>query len=164
MSLRNSSTHYQVLPTTTFATAPDLDVLLVPGGIGTRNPVLNSKIDFIRQRSSKVQYIISVCTGALLMSNAGVLDGRRATTNKASYKNVTATNDKVDWVPHARWVVDENIWTTSGVSSGIDGTLAFIECLYGQEVVTRVVNNMEYKRTLDSDDDPFADIWNVTTT
>lgn len=71
--------------------------------------------------------------------NAGVLDGRRATTNKASYKNVTATNDKVVWVPHARWVVDENIWTTSGVSSGIDGTLAFIECLYGQEVVTRVV-------------------------
>lgn len=67
MSLRNSSTHYQVLPTTTFATAPDLDVLLVPGSIGTRNPMLNSTIDFIRQRSSKVQYIISVCTGALLM-------------------------------------------------------------------------------------------------
>lgn len=139
MIAQNSSTFVQILPTTTLTTAPDLDVLIVPGGIGSRSPYLNSTIDFIRDRYPKLKYLLSVCTGALLCSKSGVLDGRNATTNKRSYKSITATNDNVHWVPEARWVTDGNIWTTSGVSSGIDGMMAFIRCIYGDDVVTNVV-------------------------
>ncbi|KAK4499174.1 hypothetical protein PRZ48_009687 [Zasmidium cellare] len=135
---QNSSTFFQILPTTTLSTAPDLDVLIVPGGIGSRSPYLNATIDFIRDRYPKLKYLLSVCTGAILCSKSGVLDGRNATTNKRAYKSVTATNDKVHWVPEARWVTDGNIWTTSGVSSGIDGMMAFIRCIYGDEVLTNV--------------------------
>ena len=138
MNRMNSSSYFEVLPTTTLANAPDLDVLIVPGGVGSRAPDLNSTIRFIEERYPKVKYLISVCTGALLLSKAGVLDGRNATTNKRAYTSVVATNDKVNWVPEARWVTDGNIWTTSGVSAGIDGIIAFIKCIYGEEVATSI--------------------------
>lgn len=139
MNRMNSSWFPEVLPTTTLETAPrDLDFLLVPGGIGARSPYLNSTVDFIKEMFPKVKYFMSVCTGALIASNAGVLDGKRATTNKNAWESVTSTNDKVDWIGHARWVVDGNLWTTSGVSSGVDGMLGFVECVYGPEVAKTV--------------------------
>lgn len=134
----NSSSYFQISPTTILATAPDLDVLIVPGGIGSRSPYLNSTIDFIRDRYPKLKYLVSVCTGAILCSKSGVLDGKNATTNKRSYGTIVATNDKVNWQPEARWVTDGNIWTTSGVSSGVDGMMAFIKCIYGEDLVTSV--------------------------
>ena len=90
--------HQRWLPTHTFENAPDLDVLLVPGGLGTYNPpagypplpsgseVNNSElVEFIKDRYPKLQYLITVCTGAALAAQAGVLDGRNATTNKAAF-------------------------------------------------------------------------------
>lgn len=139
MNKMNSSWFPEVLPTDTLETAPrDLDFLLVPGGIGARSPNLGATVEFIREMGEKVKYLMTVCTGALIASNAGVLDGKRATTNKNAWESVTSTNDKVDWVGHARWVVDGNTWSTSGVSSGIDGMLAFVECVYGVKVAETV--------------------------
>ncbi|KAL4885464.1 class I glutamine amidotransferase-like protein [Aspergillus karnatakaensis] len=163
----NSSFYPPMIPTHTFATAPDLDVLLVPGGVGTAyyGESLNRTIAYIAAAYPKVQYLLTVCTGSALASRAGILDGRRATTNKASWRDVTANqagiNNTVDWVPKARWVVDGNVWTSSGISAGIDATLAFIEAVYGRENATWVSNIMEFERNEDAEHDPFAEIWDV---
>lgn len=69
---------------------------------------------------------------------------------------------RVDWIPRARWVVDGNIITSSGVAAGIDATFFFVGEVYGAEFATEMANTIEYMRVLDPDNDPFADIWNVT--
>ncbi|KAL3493968.1 DJ-1/PfpI family protein [Aspergillus germanicus] len=160
----NSSFYPTVNPTHTFATAPkDIDVLIVPGGVGTAYIGLERTVKFIAKTYPNLQYLLTVCTGSALVSRAGILEGRRATTNKASWNDVTQTQAApgVEWVPKARWVVDGNIWTSSGISAGIDMTLAFIGKVYGQENAMWVANLMEYERNEDPDWDPFAEIWHV---
>jgi putative intracellular protease/amidase len=110
-----------VVATHTFRNAPALDVLLIPGGVG--NVVLEqagdtSVEDFVRLRFNQVDYLLSVCTGAISLAKAGVLDGRRATTNKGAWKQATLSGKNVTWVPTARWVTDGKVWTSSGVSAG----------------------------------------------
>ena len=97
----------------------------------------------------------------MLAAKAGVLDGRRATANKASWNETVALGPNVEWVPTARWVVDGKVWTSSGVSAGIDLTLAFIEHIYGSENATTIGNYMEFERAENSTDDPFSDIFDV---
>lgn len=148
-----------IIPTHTFSTAPALDVLLVPGGQGTRaqSPAISESIDFIRQRFPSLQYLITVCTGSGLAARSGVLDGRRATTNKLAWEATTALRPQVNWVHRARWVTDGNIWTSSGISAGIDVTFAWIAAVYGADVAKNVADRMEYTRVTDPDNDPFAD-------
>jgi putative intracellular protease/amidase len=128
-----------IVPTHTFAHPPkELDVLLVPGGIGTRAepPALLDVIDYIKHEYPRLKYIISVCTGATLLARAGVLDGKHATTNKHAWAWATSQGPKVHWVPVARWVTDGNIWTTSGVAAGMDGVYAFVGacgCSFSEE-------------------------------
>jgi transcriptional regulator GlxA family with amidase domain len=117
MNPYNSSFWLTINPTHTFATAPDdLEVLIVPGGPGVRAPDVSPMTDFIRDRYPKLRYLLTVCTGAGLAAKSGVLDGRKATTNKAAWATITAYGPNTTWVSPARWVVDGNIWTSSGVS------------------------------------------------
>lgn len=107
--------------THTFADAPRLDVLIVPGGMG--NMALDqdgdtSVEDFIAERYGELKYLLSVCTGSVSLAKAGVLEGKKATTNKSQWGWVTQFGEGIDWVPTARWTVDDKIWTSSGVSSG----------------------------------------------
>jgi transcriptional regulator GlxA family with amidase domain len=134
---------------------------MIPGGLGTRSPLINATIDYIGATYPKVKYLITVCTGSALAARAGILDGKRATTNKNSWDANVAYGPKVKWVPRARWVVDGNIWTSSGISAGIDATIAFIEEVYGKENATYVANMMEYERHEDPNWDPFSDVFNV---
>lgn len=114
-----------VLPQHDFDDCPALDVLVVPGGQGTRselnNPVL---IDFIAARGAGAQYVMSVCTGAFLLHRAGLLAGRSVTTHWASLDRLRSFGDVT--VVEQRWVVDGRVWTSAGVSAGIDMALAFI--------------------------------------
>ena len=114
-----------IYATHTYENAPALDVLLVPGGAGTRalgkvNGGDTSAETFINNRLGQLDYLLSVCTGSVILARSGVLDGKRATTNKGAWREVTGEvgTDKVIWVPTARWVVDGKIWTSSGVSAG----------------------------------------------
>jgi transcriptional regulator GlxA family with amidase domain len=150
-----------VVPTHTFQTAPPLDVLLVPGGQGTRANGITSTIDYIQRTFPSLQYLITVCTGSGLAARAGVLDDKSATTNKLSWKATAALRPQVKWVPHARWVVDGNIWSSSGVSAGIDVTFAWIAAVYGEEVAQGIADGMEYQRRTDSSSDPFATLYNL---
>src|SRR4051794_24506984 len=110
-----------IVATHSFHDAPKLDMLFVPGGTGLDVLALNgdtSVQDFIRSRYHQLKYLLSVCTGSGALANSGVLNGKRATTNKATWAGVTKLGKNVTWVPSARWVVDGNIWTSSGVSAG----------------------------------------------
>jgi transcriptional regulator GlxA family with amidase domain len=114
-----------VVPQHGFDDCPALDVLVVPGGQGTRSEANNpALIDFIATRAASAQYVMSVCTGAFLLHRAGLLAGRRATTHWASLERLRALGDV--GVVEERWVVDGRVWTSAGVSAGIDMTLAFI--------------------------------------
>lgn len=149
-------------PTHTLDTVPDdLDVLIIPGGLGTRSPLINATIAYVTETYPKLDYLLTVCTGSALAARAGLLDGRRATTNKAQWNSSITFGPDTEWVPRARWVVDGNIWTASGISAGIDLTLAFIEEMYGEANATYVSNLMEYERHTDPDWDPFSDVFDV---
>lgn len=152
-----------VVPTHTFATAPSLDLLLVPGGLGARgsSPEIEEAISYIRNVYPQLRYLITVCTGSGLAARAGVLDGKRATTNKRAWAEITGLAVDVEWVPRARWVVDGKVWSSSGVSAGIDVTLAWIEEVYGSEVAGKIANSMEYTRHEDPSHDPFAELYGL---
>ncbi|EFR05488.1 DJ-1/PfpI family protein [Nannizzia gypsea CBS 118893] len=145
-----------ILPTHTFKNAPPLDVLLIPGGYGTDSPDIGPAIEFIKKTYPSLQYILTVCTGSQLLAQAGILDGRHATTNKQVYNRVIKHGPNVKWVPEARWVADGNIWTSSGVSAGIDLMFAFLDAVYGTVLSNQVSEGMEYVRNVDWRNDPFA--------
>lgn len=140
-------------------TAPDAgyDIFLVPGGMGTRREVDNRPlIDWIAATAARSTITASVCTGSALLARAGVLDGRRATTNKKAWAWATSQGPKVDWQPHARWVEDGNLFTSSGISAGTDMSLALIARLLGEEKADAVALHAEYERSRDPGRDPFA--------
>jgi len=133
------------------------DILLVPGGRGTRTEIDNTDLlTWLKQQSASAQYITSVCTGSVLLAAAGLLNNRRATTNKNAFEWVSGFGDQVDWIKQARWVVDENIHTSSGVSAGIDMSLAVIEKVMGHGAAVQAAQWGEYEWHQDPDWDPFA--------
>lgn len=138
----------------------DIEVLIVPGGGGTRSNV-SEEIAFIKEMYPKVKYILSICTGATLLSRAGVLDGKKATTNKFSWAWASAQGPNVDWVAKARWVEDGNIISSSGVSAGIDAAYALVSRIYGEPVADYLAKAAEYYRETDPSHDEFASIWEV---
>jgi putative intracellular protease/amidase len=137
--------------------APALDALLVPGGMGTRREVENDRLlGWLRERAAAATLVTSVCTGSALLARAGVLDGRRATSNKRSWDWVVSQGPKVDWVRRARWVEDGKFWTSSGVSAGIDMTLRLVATRLGQEAAEEFAWRIEYTWHREADVDPFA--------
>ena len=144
-------------PDMTFEDSDRFDVLFVPGGMGTRREVGNmALLDWIRTASEQAEFVLSVCTGSLLLAGAGVLDGRRATTNKAAFTKIADQYQKVDWVKQARWVEDGKFITSSGVSAGMDMALGAIALMHDRETAAKVAMWSEYDWHQDKDWDPFA--------
>ncbi len=140
-----------------FDGAPQLDLLMVPGGPGTRKLVQDPPLlSFVRKQHQRTNWTTSVCTGAAILAGAGILDGRRATTNKAAFDWVTSQSNAVRWVNNARWVIDGKVATSSGVSAGTDMALAMVRELFGRETADKVARAAEYVWRDDADDDPFA--------
>ncbi|CAM3701326.1 DJ-1/PfpI family protein [Smaragdicoccus niigatensis] len=135
------------------------DIILVPGGMGTRKLANDAEflawlVDFVRD----AEFITAVCTGSAVLAAAGLLDGYRATSNKRNFVWASAYGTTVTWVPVARWVEDRNRWTSSGVAAGIDMTAALIRRLHGDDVVRAVTNTIELETHDDSSWDPYAEI------
>jgi transcriptional regulator GlxA family with amidase domain len=135
----------RVIPDHAFSTCPGLDVLVVPGGWGTRrelkNPVM---LEWLRQRAARVETLAAVCTGAMLLGFAGLLDGRRATTHwksldwmRASFPSVTVEYDQ-----HV--VEDGRVFTSAGISAGIDMALKVVARYCGEPVARATARHMEY--------------------
>jgi transcriptional regulator GlxA family with amidase domain len=145
-----------------FADAPPLDLLLVPGGFGTIPALANETLlSFLRARAKTTATIASVCTGSALLAKAGLLDGRRATSNKQFFALASSQSNKVEWVESARWVDTGAIVTSSGVSAGMDMALAIIARLFGAGAAEQVAAATEYTWHRDADVDPFADQLNA---
>ncbi|TEB24553.1 DJ-1/PfpI family protein [Coprinellus micaceus] len=157
-----SSFAQSIVPTHTFENAPQVDVLIVPGGVGNRPPnSLEAALSYISRVFPELQYVFTVCTGSGVVARTGVLDRRRATTNKVAFARISASRPQVEWVGKARWVVDGNIWTASGVSAGIDAIFDFLQTVYGSEVASMIADFMEYERHTDPTWDPWAERNNV---
>lgn len=145
-----------------FADCPPLDILLVPGGMGTRREVINpALVGWIARQAKGAETTTSVCTGAALLAKAGVLDGRRATSNKRAFGWVAEQGPKVEWVRQARWVDEGNIVTSSGVSAGIDMALHLIGRIAGPAARDEIATRMEYEWHSDATHDPFAKVWGL---
>ncbi|POF31012.1 DJ-1/PfpI family protein [Roseibium marinum] len=135
----------------------DYDLLLVPGGPGTPVEQVNEAIhDWIRAASEKAEIVMSVCTGSALLASTGVLDGRKATTNKMRFKWAIQFGPNVDWIGKARWVEDGKFFTSSGVSAGMDMSLAVISRILDRKTARHVAKCAEYSWTEDPSSDPFA--------
>lgn len=140
-----------------FETAPPLDILMVPGGVGTRaelaNPVL---LDYLRQQHARTQYTTSVCTGSALLAKAGLLKGLKATSNKGAFQLAVDADPEVQWMPKARWVEDGKVLTSSGVSAGTDMALGLVAKIHGKAHAQALAKSLEYEWHGDADRDPFA--------
>lgn len=133
------------------------DILFVPGGAGTRREIGNTQmLEWIAATSQTAEYTLSVCTGSALLAKAGVLDGRRATTNKAAFAWVAEQGPNVDWQRQARWVEDGPFITSSGVSAGMDMALGAIALMHGDALARKVARWCEYTWHEDKTRDPFA--------
>ncbi|KII87073.1 hypothetical protein PLICRDRAFT_176870 [Plicaturopsis crispa FD-325 SS-3] len=155
----------QMIPSRTYsdalASGEQFDLILVPGGMLAPQQVDPSLLLFLKTQAPGAKHVLTVCTGSWILSATGLLDGKRATTNKALFKHIVeATKDvPVEWVAKARWVVDEHddqkIWTSSGITAGMDLASAFAEYLVGKEHAVALSNGIEMDARA-QDDDPFA--------
>lgn len=132
-----------VNPHMSFEQCPDLEFLLVPGGMGTRKEVDNAElVGFISKQAQHCKAVLSVCTGSFLLHRAGLLSGKKATTHWNSLDRLRASGDVK--VIEERVVHDGNVWSSAGVSAGIDLMLAFIASIAGEEVAGKVQFGAEY--------------------
>jgi transcriptional regulator GlxA family with amidase domain len=135
----------RVEPHFTLENHPPIDILVVPGGWGTRreidNPVI---IDWIRRVATETQLNTSVCTGAFLLAQAGLLEGRRATTHWGSLDRLEQTFPQVQVVRAGRWVDEGKVVTSAGVSAGIDMSLYVVERLLDTQAAEQTARQMEY--------------------
>ncbi|KAI1616288.1 class I glutamine amidotransferase-like protein [Exophiala viscosa] len=165
MGMAPFTTSQTLQPTHTFESAPELDVLIVPGGMGSFDParqgqpnsaVVDPIVKFVLERYPKLQYLLTVCTGSGIVSQSGLLDGKNATLFKGAWEVIPQWRPSVQWQPRARWTVDGNIWTSSGVASGIDLMFAFVKHIHGEEIVRDIAGWMEYRVHEDPANDPFG--------
>ena len=135
-----------VVPSFGFAEAPPFDLLVVPGGFGTR-PLLEdaATLDWIRGAAAAARRVTSVCTGALLLARAGLLAGRRATTHWASLDLLGSLAPDLTVVRDER-VVDDGVVTSAGVSAGLDMAFYLVESICGREVADETARCIEYRR------------------
>ena len=151
----NQALRVETLPFVQMDTA---GALLIPGGIGTRALVDDDTfISAIKNIAKKASFVLSVCTGAAILGKAGLLDGKRATTNKLAFDWVKQYGPKTNWIERARWVVDESYYTSSGVSAGMDMVLGFVEDRNGRGIALEICRDAEYVWNSDKDNDPFAE-------
>ena len=135
-----------VLPAFDFLSAPPIDLLLIPGGYGAeeleiRNPEI---ISWIRRMSGEAETLASVCTGAFLLAEAGLLDGKRATTHWMDLDRLTREYPAVRVIRDARLVDEGNILTSGGISAGIDLSLYLVSKLLGASAAKATARRMEY--------------------
>jgi transcriptional regulator GlxA family with amidase domain len=137
-----------VNPDYSISEAPPPDILIVPGGSGTR-PILGQPdlLSWIQQTSLAAEKTLSVCTGALLLAKVGLLDGLKCTTHHSAFDLLGEIAPGTEVVRKARFVDNGKVITSAGISAGLDMSLYVIEMLYGQKAAQATAEYMEYRRT-----------------
>lgn len=141
----------------TLSEKTDYDLLFIPGGDSALIEAESEELmQWIKEAADNAERVMAVCTGTILLGMTGVLDGRKATTNKMDFTSTIHLAPNVDWVKEARWVHDGKFFTSSGVSAGIDMALAAVADLFGMEQAERTALTSEYTWHKDAGRDPFA--------
>ncbi|HEU4367630.1 MAG TPA: DJ-1/PfpI family protein [Methylomirabilota bacterium] len=136
----------KVTPDHAIDTCPPLDILVVPGGWGTREQIKNARLlDWIKERARQVETLTSVCTGSMLLGQAGLLDGRHATTHWRSLQWMRDSFPAVTVEEKLHVVEDGNVLTSAGISAGIDMALRVVTRYHGETVARNTARNMEYR-------------------
>jgi transcriptional regulator GlxA family with amidase domain len=133
-----------VLPDTSFAKHPPIDVLIVPGGVVTAELDKPEVIEWITNNAPSSELVTSVCTGAFLLAKAGLLNGKRATTHWEDMDDLQTMFPPVKVQPKMRWVRDGDTVTSGGISAGIDMSLHLVETLVSRDLALRTALQMEY--------------------
>jgi len=135
----------RVIPDATLETCPPLDILVVPGGWGTRKEIGNQRVlTWIAERAKEVETLTSVCTGAMLLGQAGSLDGRRATTHWRSLDWMRQSFPAVTVEDKLHVVEDGQVLTSAGISAGIDMALLVVARYFGEAAGGATARHMEY--------------------
>lgn len=152
------SVHGQrIVPDKVISDKDDYDLLFIPGGDSALQEAKDEDLmAWISTASGNAERVMAVCTGTVMLGMTGVLDGRRATTNKRDFIDTVHLVPNVNWVKEARWVEDGKFFTSSGVSAGMDMALAVMADLFGMKVADRIALGCEYEWHKDSTRDPFA--------
>ena len=140
-----------------FATAPKLSIMMVPGGAGTFSELENPTfLSFLKTKDAETEFTTSVCTGSALLARAGLLKGRKATSNKALFSLAVDQDPSATWMKRARWVEDGKYFTSSGVSAGTDMALGLVARLKSKAEAQALAKSLEYEWRDDPARDPFA--------
>ncbi len=132
-------------PDYSFSSCPAIDLLLVPGGMGTRAILEDDdSLAWIKQLGDNAKLVTSVCTGALVLARLGYLKNKKATTHWSALEMLRAMDDSIDVQAEQRFI-DDGVITSAGVSAGIDMSLAVVEKLHGLDVATDTARFMEYR-------------------
>jgi transcriptional regulator GlxA family with amidase domain len=132
-------------PAYSIENCPQPDLLVIPGGWGTRALLKNERVsEWLRDQTPKVEHLLSVCTGALLLAQAGLLKGLKATTHASAFGELAEISSDITILKDERWVDNGKIITAGGVSAGIDMALYVVHMLLGDEALAAAITEMEY--------------------
>lgn len=135
----------RLIPDLALADAPELDVVIYPGGLGTRAHLTDeTRLDWVRRQRATASIMASVCTGALVYAAAGLLAGRPATTHWGALGELAEQDDSIDIRADARYVDDGDVITSAGISAGIDMALHLVDRLAGRERAVEVRRGIQY--------------------
>jgi len=149
VELLQANNGMKIFPDYSFDTCPHLDVLVVPGGKGRLDAMNNPKIqEFVLKHSKQAQYIASVCTGAFILAEAGLLEGKKATTYHSAFSELQAYNTTI--IEKVKVVRDGNIITSAGVTSGLELGFYILKILFGSILAKEVANKIEYFVDIDA--------------
>lgn len=137
---------FVVTPTHSFSSCPTLDILVVPGGFGTRREMRNQvMLEWVSQTARRCELLLSVCTGSLVLGSAGLLEGRHTTTHHMAFPELRAAAPGATVHEGARIVDNGGIVCSSGVSAGIDMSLHVVARLCGDDIARETARYMEYE-------------------
>ncbi|OJJ19570.1 AraC family transcriptional regulator [marine bacterium AO1-C] len=144
----NARYGFRVLPDVIFESEPAFDVLIVPGGLGAEVIEIKNEvtINWLKNQQEKVSILASVCTGALLLAEAGILDGKRATTHWMDVDRLEKEYPQVNVERDIRFIDEGHLLTSGGISAGIDMSLHIVERFFGKETADTTAKKMEYDR------------------
>ncbi|NLI96967.1 MAG: DJ-1/PfpI family protein [Synergistaceae bacterium] len=135
----------KVVPDFAFDNHPEIDILIIPGGVGTKKEMDKSAIvEWVRWNQDRAKMTVSVCSGARILARMGLLDGLEITTHHEVFDEVRRIAPSVRLNPTARFIDNGRILTAGGISAGIDASLHIIRKLHGEEIADRTARYMEY--------------------
>ena len=142
---------FPVVPHHNFGDHPALDTVLIPGGVHHGELRKGAVIDWIRKQADSVELVLAVCTGAFLLAEAELLDGRRVTTHWEDVPDLRRAYEGLTVIEDVRWVEDGNVITSAGISAGIDMSLYVVGRLFGRDLAEKTARQMDYRWVVEPD-------------